>query len=81
MPAKRRTKNGATRATISCDGSNQAMKTAPSGPVTSRKRTKAFILCMSRRTALAARDVHATSSSVTIFNRAGSSWVSRHSMQ
>ena len=52
MPAKRRAKNGATRSTMWCSGSNHAMN-ASSSPGTSRKRTKAFILCVSRRTALA----------------------------
>ena len=53
---KRRTKKGATASTMWCSGSNQAtcsgaLAVAPAS--TGRKRTKAFILCMSRRTACA----------------------------
>ena len=48
-------KNGATASTMWCSGSNQATCSgAPAASsATSRKRTKAFILCMSWRTACA----------------------------
>ncbi|KAG1252212.1 hypothetical protein G6F68_011887 [Rhizopus microsporus] len=62
MPVKRRAKNGATRSTMWCWGSNHAMN-ASGWPGTSRKRTNALILCVSRRTAWASAIALSTSAS------------------
>ena len=57
---------GASRRKMRCSGSNQAMKCSPSSASTRRKRTKAVILCMSRRTDFSMRCSRCTSGSEAI---------------
>ena len=78
MPVKRRAKNGATRSTMWCCGSNRAMN-ASGWPGTSRKRTNAFILCVSRRTAWARAVARRTSASAGLLSTDRSPWAMRHS--
>ena len=66
MSAKRRAKKGALRATMKCSGSNQAAKRRRGASVSagnSRKRTKARILWLSRRTDFASASIRAISGS------------------
>ena len=69
----RRTKKGAVFSTTKWAGSNQATQASPAASSTRRKRTKAFILWLARWTFFARSRASATSRSVTIRIRFGSS--------
>ncbi len=77
MLANRRTKKGAVLSTTRWAGSNQATQVSGSIPGRRRKRTKAFILCEARLTALAMSRAAATSMSEAASSSRGSD-CSRH---
>jgi hypothetical protein len=79
MFGKRRAKNGAARASTSCVGSNHATYAAPASSRTSRKRTNAWHLCTSRRTARSSRASRATSGSAWSSSSRGASRAMRQS--
>ncbi len=78
MAVKRRAKKGAVASTMWCSGSNQATckGASPSAPGSAivRKRTNAFILCMSRRTAWAISSARSQSGSSGSARSPGSTW-------